>query len=147
MISLFHAMRANNPTTAVSHAGFWDRGLAKLIDWILIGLGFSLVDLVFGTSLVIGRGSSQPGALDGLVAFVFFCFYSAWFESSKHQATFGKRLIGIVVTDLHGNRIPFWRTLLRSGIQIIPLGYLLAVFGGRALHDQVADSMVVPGTL
>jgi uncharacterized RDD family membrane protein YckC len=147
MMSSFHAVRVNNPATAVVRAGFWDRGLAKLIDWILIGLGFFLVDLVFGTSLITGRGSNEPGALEGLAVFVIFCVYSAWLESSRRQATLGKRMIGIVVTDRDGNRITFRRALLRSAMQVIPLGYLLAVFGGRALHDRLADTMVVPGTL
>ena len=146
-MSLFHAIKANRAATAVFRAGFWDRGLAKLIDWILIGLGFALVDWVFGTAFVTGRGPSQPGALGQLAVFVIFCVYSAWFESAKHQATFGKRLVGIAVTDLDGNRITFRRALLRSAMQVIPLGYLLAVFGGQALHDRIADTMVVPGTL
>jgi uncharacterized RDD family membrane protein YckC len=147
MMSLFHTVRVNNPATAVVRAGFWDRGLAKLIDCILIGLGFFLIDLVFGTSFITGRGSNQPAAVGQLAVFVIFCVYSAWLESSKRQATLGKRMIGIVVTDLDGNRITFRRALLRSGMQVIPLGYLLAVFGGRALHDRIADTMAVPGTL
>jgi hypothetical protein len=56
-------------------------------------------------------------------------------------------MIGIVVTDLGGNRITFRRALLRSAMQVIPLGYLPAVFGGQAVHDRIADTMVVPGTL
>jgi uncharacterized RDD family membrane protein YckC len=147
MMSLFHAMSANRAATAVSRSGFWDRGLAKLIDCILIGLGFFLVDLVFGTSFITGRGSNEPETLGQLAVFVIFCVYSAWLESSRRQATLGKRMIGIVVTDLGANRITFRRALLRSVMQIIPLGYLPAVFGGRALHDRVADTMVVPGTV
>ena len=146
-MSLFHTVRVNNPATAVVRAGFWDRGLAKLIDCILIGLGFFLIDLVFGTSFITGRGSNEPETLGQLAVFVIFCVYSAWLESSRRQATLGKRMIGIVVTDLGGNRITFRRALLRSAMQVIPLGYLPAVFGGQAVHDRIADTMVVPGTL
>jgi uncharacterized RDD family membrane protein YckC len=78
-----------------------------------------------------------------------FCLYEARMESSRRQATFGKRALGILVTDLDGGRILFRRALLRSVLQIFTLGYFLAPFTARkqALHDLVAETQVLPGSL
>lgn len=46
--------------------------------------------------------------------------YFALSESSTHQATPGKRLLGLRVTDIAGNRIGFGRALLRTIVKLIP---------------------------
>jgi uncharacterized RDD family membrane protein YckC len=46
--------------------------------------------------------------------------YFALSESSTHQATPGKRLLGLGVTDIAGNRIGFGRALLRTVVKLIP---------------------------
>jgi uncharacterized RDD family membrane protein YckC len=76
--------------------------------------------------------------------------YYALMESSQHQATIGKRRLGICVTDANGRRISFarasgrfWSRLLSA----IPLGigFLLPRFTKRkqALHDLVAGCVVI----
>jgi len=82
--------------------------------------------------------------------FVLFCLYSAILESSKQQATFGKRLMGILVTDLNEGRISFGAALLRSLLQVFaPFDYILAIFTERkqTLHDFVVNTQVLPGSL
>lgn len=70
-------------------------------------------------------------------------------ESSERQATFGKRMVGIVVMDVDGGMPSFGRSLLRAIAQFIAIGYLLAAFTKRhqALHDLLASIVVVLGTL
>ncbi|MFH1071378.1 MAG: RDD family protein, partial [Candidatus Glassbacteria bacterium] len=76
--------------------------------------------------------------------------YYAVFESSRRQATPGKMLLGLFVTDLQGGRISFRRALGRTavkGVGKLPFywGYVLALFTGRsqALHDLVAGTLVL----
>ncbi len=71
-------------------------------------------------------------------------------ESSSQQATLGKIALGIMVTDLSGNRISFARasgrhfTKILSGI-ILYIGFIMAGFTEKkqALHDIIADCLVV----
>jgi uncharacterized RDD family membrane protein YckC len=46
--------------------------------------------------------------------------YFALSESSVHQATAGKRLLGLRVTDTAGKRIGYGRALLRTIVKLIP---------------------------
>ena len=84
----------------------------------------------------------------GLVAFL----YYGLFEASPRQATPGKQLLGIRVTDLKGQRLSTVHAWLRQGAKIITLamsglGYLPALFTVKAqtIHDIVARTLVVTG--
>jgi uncharacterized RDD family membrane protein YckC len=129
------------------YVGFWYRGAAKIIDIVLLQICLLPFDWIFGTpisGLHIGRGSNSA------LFFLVFCLYSAILESSKQQATIGKRMLGILVMDLDEGRISFPLALIRSVMQYLSLiDYIMAVFTERkqALHDLVADTVVLPGTL
>lgn len=138
---------AVQPYKAVpSYAGLRDRAVAKFIDIILLAICLAPLDIIFGTSFLDGLHRTR---IEGLFLFALFCVYSAALESSWRQATWGKRAVGIVVSDLEGNRISFARALLRSLMQYTGTSYLLAAFTSRkrALHDLVAKTVVTPGTL
>jgi len=76
--------------------------------------------------------------------------YYAALESSVWQATIGKKVLGLTVTDLAGNRITFGRAsgrffgMLLSGF-ILGIGFLMAGFTERkqALHDMIAGCLVI----
>jgi uncharacterized RDD family membrane protein YckC len=76
--------------------------------------------------------------------------YYASLESSAWQATLGKKILGLKVTDLAGNRISFARASGRffgkivSGM-ILGIGFLMAGFTERkqALHDILAGCLVL----
>jgi|SRR5215475_7966110 len=134
------------------YVGFWDRVVAKWIDFIVLVICLMPVDFAFGTSLVIHRGGvgHENHDREQLVVLVLFCFYSAILESSKLQATFGKRLVGIIVTDSADARISFGSALLRSLVQFLaPIDYVFALFSQsrETLHDFVANTQVLPGSL
>lgn len=89
----------------------------------------------------------NPTVLLGLA--LFGCLYYTIFEASAWQATPGKRIMRLYVTDLRGRRLSFGRALLRnlarqlSGIFFI--GYVMVGFTEKkqALHDLLASSLVL----
>jgi uncharacterized RDD family membrane protein YckC len=80
--------------------------------------------------------------------------YFALFESSAWQATFGKRLLDVHVTDDEGRRIGirrsvgrwFWKFFLGYfGVNIASLLTIPCVKNKKALHDYMAKTLVVRG--
>jgi uncharacterized RDD family membrane protein YckC len=77
------------------------------------------------------------------------CLYYTLFEASAWQATPGKRILRLYVTDLNGRRITFARALLRNVARQISgvffIGYLITGFTEKkqALHDILARSLVL----
>jgi uncharacterized RDD family membrane protein YckC len=91
-----------------------------------------------------------PGPAAGVTVFAIFSLYFALIESSRWQATLGKRLAGIVVQDSNGNRISFLRAFSRAIVQILnTIDYLFALFTRRkqTLHDLVVETVVVYRTI
>lgn len=140
-------------------AGFWLRVCAAFIDAVLVGvLAFVaefLVGLWMGISMAASGGGEDAitsvavvaGAIIGtLLNWVYF----AVGESSRAQATLGKRAMGLQVTDLEGARITFGRASGRyfgkflSGL-FFCVGYLMVAFTAqkRGLHDMMAGTLVV----
>ena len=76
--------------------------------------------------------------------------YFARMESSSNQSTFGKRALGIIVTDLEGKKISFLRATGRLfgkllSAFIFPIIFLMVAFTDKkqALHDMIASCLVV----
>ena len=77
--------------------------------------------------------------------------YFAYLESGEKQATWGKQMLGLYVTDLSGNRMTFARASGRffakivSGLIPLGIGYIMAGFTERkqALHDMIASCLVL----
>jgi uncharacterized RDD family membrane protein YckC len=145
----------------VVYAGFWRRLVAMIIDSLVF---LPLILIAVLTSGLFGI-AMQPkvdleglaGAVLGVGVVVMMCllFVGSWLyhtamESSRHQATLGKKALGIIVTDMNGNRISFARANARffgklvSGM-IMNIGYLMAAFTEKkqALHDILASCLVV----
>jgi uncharacterized RDD family membrane protein YckC len=94
----------------VDVAGFWRRVAAKLVDSMICALlagtaGFAAIRA--SKTLLTGSLVFLAAAAVGLWV------YYAGFESSKWQATPGKRLFGLSVTDEQGRRIGLWRATRR----------------------------------
>jgi uncharacterized RDD family membrane protein YckC len=93
---------------------------------------------------VIGELVIGVGALIGA------WLYFAKLESGPQQSTYGKRVMGLRVTDLTGQRISFGRASGRFFGKIISgmtfyIGFIMAGVTQRkqALHDMMADTLVV----
>ena len=131
------------------YGGFWVRVVALTLDnavvfLILLAMGISLV------TIKAAVGIELPYILVSLPFALIPLFYWPLLESSSWQATIGKRIMGLVVTDLDGNRLSFLRALLRSLAKIISsipfgIGFLIAAFTARkqALHDIIVKTLVV----
>ena len=90
------------------------------------------------------------GVVASLVATFLPFLYWPVLESSRWQATIGKRVMGLEVTDAEGNRLSFLHALLRALAKIISgiplgIGFLIAAFTPRkqALHDIIVKTLVV----
>ena len=154
----------------VIYAGFWLRFVAYLIDNLLMSVGLCLIfiPLALATGLIAHiqtiatsrGGEPDPGAIMGImtliltfaaISILLSWLYHAYFESCDWQATPGKRVLSIYVTDLNGQRISFMHATGRffakivSGLIPLGIGYILAGFTQRkqALHDMIASTLVV----
>ena len=77
-------------------------------------------------------------------------FYYALLQSGARQATVGKMVLGLQVTDVNGDRLTFARASLRYFSKILSslflmIGYIMAGFTPKkqALHDIIANTYVV----
>lgn len=160
------AASVTRPIVRVSYAGFWLRFIAHVMDGLILGLLFmgSLLAIIImsgvGSTLAhihSGEDVSDAATVIGigfLVAYgvAVFCgvwLYSALSESSGWQATLGKKMLGLKVTDSHGQRVSFLRATGRYFAKIvsglIPFSYIMAGFTEKkqALHDMIADCLVL----
>jgi uncharacterized RDD family membrane protein YckC len=78
--------------------------------------------------------------------------YEALMTSSSKQATVGKMVFGLVVTDTQGARLSFLHATGRHFAKFLStltllIGYVMAAFTERkqALHDFVAGTYVLHG--
>lgn len=139
-------------------------------------LGAAIIDLLIqGTVVVVGctigkamiqyithNGTAEEIPLDlkstffmlgGLImciaSLVFGLAYHAKFEASTKQATPGKQLFGLIVTDSYGDRLSSKTSWLRSNLRLSTWLLFCPAFatvlfseGGRAIHDIFANSFV-----
>lgn len=142
------------------YAGFWRRFWAAFVDGCILGLVMMPFSIgLWGSMAALGEGghdnvdaiaalfaaSMMAWMLRGLASWL----YGALFESSAWQATPGKKLLGLQVTDLEGRRISFLRATGRafgkwlSGL-IFFIGYIMVAFTEKkqGLHDMLAGTVV-----
>jgi uncharacterized RDD family membrane protein YckC len=142
----------------LAYAGFWLRLVAYCIDSIL--LGFVLCNVLLRP--LIGRiipaddpwflfTNNSPQITALMLLFLMGNWvYFAVLESSSWRATIGKKILGLEVVDLKGNRLSFTRASGRFFAKILSsmtlmVGFLIAGFTQRkqALHDIVAGCLVI----
>lgn len=126
------------------YAGFWARVAASSLDMSII----VLIALALGMAGTVGGEIVALAA--GVINFFVALLYGPVLESSARQATFGKQMLGLQVTDVEGNRTSFLRALGRNLAKIISyiplcIGFLMVAFTAKkqGLHDMVAGCVVV----
>ena len=141
---------SDTPLNGPVYAGFWRRVAAAVIDGGLLLAVLLALSWLMGNPGLLLREDWLPSVFSGLLGLA----YAAGFESSRLQATPGKRLLGIKVTDLRGRRISLRRAVLRHlgqflSAAVLMLGYVMAAFTQRrqALHDKLAGTLVVRAAL
>jgi uncharacterized RDD family membrane protein YckC len=169
---------APGPSVSPRFASLGRRIGAYILDVLIAFSVLVLVAITFrvlraaGLWMPVGAGALPPGAgatpeelwralgvgakLAIMLAFVISggTIYLILFECSPWQATFGKRLLNIYVTDNDGRRISLPRSFGRwlamwvfslFGGSLISLITIVATKNKKALHDLVANTLVVSG--
>jgi len=141
-------------------AGFWRRAGAYAIDfatlyalsWVissLVGIGASMaLDGAVGSATI-----DVIQAIPGVLLLTVWPLYHAWAESSPAQGTFGKRAMGLVVTDRHGARLSFLHALGRHVAALanyvsLMIGWIFVAVPEqkRGFHDLLAGTRVLCAT-
>lgn len=139
-------------------AGFWFRTLAAVIDVLLCQVATLFITMPFGFilgfSLAITSNHSHIRSMATLMGVVLGILIQwLWFtipESSQWQASLGKKIVGLKVTDENGERIGFakangryWSKILSSLILFV--GFLMIAFTEKkqGLHDKIAGTLVI----
>jgi uncharacterized RDD family membrane protein YckC len=153
----------------VEYAGFWLRFVAYIIDGVISCFAFLILliplFILTGAGAALSRIGSGEDISDDVAAFLGFgfifgfigiitlvsWFYYALSESSSWQATLGKKMLNLKVTDMTGQPISFGRASGRFFARIITklipfgVGYILAGFTEKkqAIHDMIANCLVL----
>lgn len=154
------------------YAGLGRRFVAFIVDFILIALSGIIAVAFFNQAngimylyyLVVSHAPisslTEAGtpiaalgpivAAVGILLIVVPWLYYAGFESSRGQATPGKVLMRLQVTDMEGNRICFARATLRFfgkfiSVLIIFIGFIMIGLTKKrqGLHDKIAGCLVL----
>jgi len=147
------------PAVRAAYGGFWIRVIAALVDATIVRMAAWPLSMIFGLGGLGMMGGGFPHAGLGfhlfgsgvLVTLVLFgaWIYEALMLSSQYQATLGKMIFGMKVTDLAGNRISFGRATGRHFAKILSglvlcIGYIMVGITERkqGLHDILAGTLV-----
>lgn len=146
------------------YAGFWIRFGAVLIDGIILQVAQGILNAIIyaidgsAVSSSFVNGLVRPGGFrfqgTGLIVTLLMMMiqwlYFAFSESSLKGATLGKRLCGLRVVDLQGERISFGRATGRFFGSILSqvvcyIGYLVGASGDRnqTWHDMMAGTICI----
>jgi uncharacterized RDD family membrane protein YckC len=129
----------------VKYAIMKERVYAFFIDLIFVaGLGFIITLLLslINVAFKIFDYSFFKSGYCIIASIILVWLYFALMESSKKQATFGKSLMGIKVTDLKYRRISFWKASKRFFLKILSFGITLNS-KGQALHDKLSGCYTI----
>jgi uncharacterized RDD family membrane protein YckC len=144
-----------------SYPGFWKRCSALILDLLILLSGVALLAVIIG-GVIWGMSTISKHQVDFKVIQAFavgfgavFSFALNWayftgFESSKYQATLGKKMMGLFVADKDGKRISMGQANIRYWSKVISILILFAGFWmiaftkkKRTLHDFFAGTMVL----
>jgi uncharacterized RDD family membrane protein YckC len=146
------------------YAGFWLRLVAHLIDGLILGIiNIPVTIVVWIIAAGIAESSKHNGSdqtatffaylvlniIAFFISFAILIVYHAAFECTK-QASPGKMALGLMVTDMSGNRLTFLHALGRNAGKFVSsitlcVGFILCGFTQQkqCLHDMMAGTLVV----
>ena len=135
-------------------AGFDQRWMASALDWFMV----LLVIIFFGVIVLLSTSDKSTQIMIalsvlGIIPIVNF-IYHVVMEASPKQATYGKQILKIKVTNMQGERIDFAKSFGRNLAKILSVltlffGYLYSFFNSKqqCLHDVVAGTLVIKDRL
>ncbi|MES2960984.1 MAG: RDD family protein [Pseudomonadota bacterium] len=146
------------------YAGFWVRVFAGLLDMAFLLPIFVILFFFFGIddfqSIKIHSDLQNFSSFNASSHNPYFHYlnyavsiaYVAYFLSSKKQATFGKRIMGIYVGNPDGSKLSAARAIARAlagllSAATLGLAYLPIIFTAEktALHDLICNTRVFHG--
>jgi len=136
-----------------NRAGFWRRGLALLIDSVILAAGIGLVGFALNQAYLstFPRDYDGGGLVVATAGALIYWLYGALFESGAVAATPGKSLLGLRVRRLDGAELSFARASARAAAKalsgaLLMIGFLLGAGRSKlALHDRMVGTQVVKG--
>ena len=161
------------PPEHLVYAGFWIRAAAHILDNLIVSIPFVaiwlvVVIMIVGVSVLAPLTQIHSDSVNSTLTasfvltlivlyltlilgrFIAVWLYHALLESGPHQSTWGKRIVGLKVTSLTGQRITFGHASGRFFSTIITnmtmgIGYLMVAFTDhkQTLHDMIAGTLVV----
>lgn len=147
------------PEGLLVHAGFWRRFAAYTLDGLIVLFPFLLLYVgIMYAGFMAAMSGSDPGTTITVLGILLWIamivvpwLYSAKLNSGPHQATLGKRAMGLKVVNTSGGRISFGRATGRYFAQIVTglipfgIGWMLAGWTARkqTIHDMIATTCVV----
>lgn len=145
----------------MQYADYMQRVAAALLDGLFVFLMGCVPGGIIGLVCVaIGAAFNDQDTRDGilglgnccsqLLAILIGVSYYVLLETSEKQATWGKQILGIKVTDLQGNRITVGRAVGRYFARILSgctlgIGFLMPLFTEKkqTLHDMIAGCLAL----
>lgn len=135
------------------YAGFDLRLLATAIDWFIVFGIFAFFELLVAL-YIADQSATLKNIISGILLLPFLkMFYNIYMENFQ-QATIGKKLIAIKVTDLQGLKPSLNQIIYRNISKILSTlpvfaGYLYVFLNKKqqALHDKLADTLVIKDRL
>jgi uncharacterized RDD family membrane protein YckC len=151
------------------YAGFWVRFVAYLVDSLILGIPFTIALFVVFMFAGVGAMMRRNTPVDTsevaahfaplfatMIPVMLFLVLVSWLyyagmESSARQATLGKSVMSLRVTNGDGQRLSFGHASGRffakiiSGMIPFAIGYIMAGFTAKkqALHDLIAGTLVL----
>lgn len=135
-------------------AAFDQRLLASVIDHFII---FGIYTVIILTSYIFIEGKDQriqAFLMPFPIIFIVKLIYGIFAEASTTQATIGKRMLNIKVTDMEGTRVSLGRSLGRNFskiLSVVPVffGYLYSFLNkkNQCWHDITAETLVIKDRL
>lgn len=132
-----------------AYAGIIARVKAYLMDLVIqLTVSFTLGIII---NLIMSGFDFSELRLSVILLFsyiilpIFSLAYSIYFEQSEKQATIGKQVVDIKVTDTDGNRLSWGKAIVRNLLKyIVTIGSVVAIFTDKkqALHDMAASTIV-----
>lgn len=152
--------QTNKQQTTDTYASFGRRLGAYLLDGMILSFTVSALAAtglfsLFGLEIDLSKLSDPAYSIMEnkgylLVTFIIGLLYYTILQSSKWQATVGKKIVGIKVVTLEGERISYFTALVRHLVMfflssLFYIGFIMALFTKKkqALHDKLAKTLVV----
>ncbi len=126
------------------------RLVAFALDWLVIALWCGvLLGAVFFLSAGTPRKFSGPWtaqAVGFLSLTLPVTLYFSFMESSRWRATLGKRIVGLRVSTISGERLGFGTAILRNGIRFVPweLGHVCAWQASYSPDGEIPNWLLAP---